>query len=224
MLKPQIALSFGLPMLRRGKRPGLMLGLAVLLLLSLIAFAHTGVNPARFLALYLQPGRFSFVQAGNTNLMSLLGARLGAALVLAGLIALLAWRWLARRFATGRGWRPEQAQADSQSLAPSLQIQGLCAVLGAVALYHYNYDNIMLFPALLAILARALRHGDPWSQLMAVAMALSLWTPVHLTANSALPEALISATWLLVGLTLLLPPRDGPSLPEPRRPCRDLPA
>ena len=32
------------------------------------------------------------------------------------------------------------------------------------------------------------------------------------------------ATWLLVGLTLLLPPRDGPSLPEPRRPCRDLPA
>jgi len=224
MLKPQIALSFGLPMLRRGKRPGLMLGLAVLLLLSLIAFAHTGVNPARFLALWLQPGRFGFVHAGNTNLMSLLGARLGAALVLAGLIALLAWRWLARRFATGRGWRPEQAQADSRSLAPSLQIQGLCAVLGAVALYHYNYDNIMLFPALLAILARALRHGDPWSQLMAVAMALSLWTPVHLTANSALPEALISATWLLVGLTLLLPPRDGPSLPEPRRPCRDLPA
>ena len=121
-------------------------------------------------------------------------------------------------------WVNWSGPAGTRALRLSWQWQGLCAVLGAVALYHYNYDNIMLFPALLAILARALRHGDPWSQLMAVAMALSLWTPVHLTANSALPEALISATWLLVGLTLLLPPRDGPSLPEPRRPCRDLPA
>jgi len=75
-----------------------------------------------------------------------------------------------------------------------------------VALYHRNYDNIMLFPALLAILARALRQGDPWSRLLAVAMALSLWIPVHLTL-SPLHQAPIALTWLLVGLTLLLPPK-----------------
>ncbi|MFM9104339.1 MAG: hypothetical protein ACKOPS_24725, partial [Cyanobium sp.] len=158
-----------------------------------------------FLALWLQPGRFGFVQAGNTNLMNLLGARLGAAIALAGLIALLAWQWLARRFTGGRRWLPEQPQADPQSLAPSLRIQGLWAVLGALALYHYNYDNIMLFPALLAILARALRQGDPWSRQMAVAMAVSLWSPVHLTSNSPLFQSLFAGTWLLVGLTLLVP-------------------
>jgi len=206
MLKPQIALSFALPMLRRGNRPGLILGLAVLLLLSLIAFAHTGVNPARFLALWLQPGRFAFAREGNTSLVSLLWARPGAAAALAGLAALLAWRWLARRFASGRRSLPEMAQPEGRSLAPSLRFQGVCAVLGAVALYHRNYDNIMLFPALLAILARALRQGDPWSRLLAVAMALSLWIPVHLTLSPQ-HQAPIALTWLLVGLTLLLPPK-----------------
>jgi len=68
----------------------------------------------------------------------------------------------------------------------------------------------MLFPALLAILARALRQGDPWSRLMAVAMAGSLWSPVHLTANSPLPQALFAGTWLLVGLTLLVPEPEPP--------------
>ena len=51
------------------------------------------------------------------------------------------------------------------------------AVASAVSLYRYIYDNILLFPALLMALRLAItRQGTQW-QLLAVAMALSLWTP-----------------------------------------------
>jgi hypothetical protein len=76
-------------------------------------------------------------------------------------------------------------------------------VLGALAAYHLNYDNIMLFPAQLAILSMALRHPGIWNGALAVVMQISLWIPVHLTADRFLPQALSASIWFAVGLTLL---------------------
>jgi hypothetical protein len=47
MLKPQIAAGFPLPLLRRGNRCGLLLGLAVLLVLAGVALTYTHVSPIR---------------------------------------------------------------------------------------------------------------------------------------------------------------------------------
>ena len=96
----------------------------------------------------------------------------------------------------------------------NLRLQGLCAVLGALGAYHLNYDNIMLFPALLAILALALRRPTLWNRLLAAAMAASLWFPVHLTADRVAPQSVIAAIWLVVGLTLW---RNGPERWQPSR-------
>lgn len=200
MLKPQIAAAYALPLLQRGNRRGLLLGSALLLVLSLLALAYTQVSPLRYIAHWLQPGRLNFVRAGNLNLMGLLGPWIGGSLVLLAL--LVCARLLARRRRNAR--QSSHRQTRAQDPGATLRLQGLCAVLGALATYHLNYDNIMLFPAQLAILALALRQGGAWNRLLAVAMLISLWTPVHLTADRPIPQTLNAAVWLLVGLTLLL--------------------
>lgn len=68
-------------------------------------------------------------------------------------------------------------------------MQGICAVLGCLALYHHPYDNIMLYLALLAIFANALRERLLWTRLLALAMAFSFGQ---------------RSIWLLVGFTLLV--------------------
>ncbi|WP_315859132.1 glycosyltransferase family 87 protein [Cyanobium sp. Cruz-8D1] len=200
MLKPQIAAAFALPLLQRGNRRGLLLGLAVLLVLSGIALAYTHVSPIRYVSLWLVPSSLSFVRAGNTNLMGLLGPWVGAILTLT---LLLGGLFLARKTAKGRHQQGSMAAPRRVDPGTMLRLQGLCAVLGALAAYHLNYDNIMLFPAQLAILSLALRHPGIWIGALAVAMQVSLWIPVHLTADRFLPQTLSAAIWFSVGLTLL---------------------
>lgn len=200
MLKPQIAAGFALPLLRRGNRRGLLLGLAVLLVLAGVALAYTHVSPIRYASLWLEPSSLNFVKAGNTNLMGLLGPWLGAILTLT---LLLGGLFLARKTAKGRHQQDSKAAPRRIDPGTMLRLQGLCAVLGALAAYHLNYDNIMLFPAQLAILSLALRHPGIWNGALAVVMQISLWIPVHLTADRFLPQALSASIWFAVGLTLL---------------------
>ena len=98
MLKPQIAAGFALPLLRRGNRRGLLLGLAVLLVLAGVALAYTQVSPIRYASLWLEPSSLNFVKAGNTNLMGLLGPWVWAILTLT---LLLSGLFLARKNAKG---------------------------------------------------------------------------------------------------------------------------
>lgn len=207
MLKPQIAISFALPFLRAGNRRGLALAISLLLLLSGLALLHTRLAPLRYIAYWLQPGRMRFVGAGSVNAMGVLGPALGIALAVAVLAAVAAAGWLARsdpRPATGAPSGHRWLGEGDPDPAPSLRLQGLCAVLGTVAFYHINYDNIMLYPALLAIAVQALALRSWWSRLMAVAMAVALWLPVHLTADNRVAQSVNAAVWTLVGLTLLL--------------------
>jgi len=212
MLKPQIAAAFALPLLQQGYRRGLVLGTSLLLLMSAAALTFTHTSPLRYLGFWLKPGRLSFVRGGTVNLMALLGAWGGGILAA---VVLLGGFWVLRRRQRFHAGEVGSAERGVAKPSISLRLQGLCAVLGALGAYHLNYDNIMVFPALLAILALALRHPTSWNRALAAAMAGSLWFPVHLTADKPGPQALIAAIWLAVGITLL---GNGPQRWQPRTP------
>lgn len=213
MLKPQIGVAFALPLLARGQRRGLMLGVVLLVALSGIGLALTGVAPLRYLAVWGEPGLLRFTRSGGVSLMGLVGPATVALLALLAPLALMLRALVLR----GRRRQPPVPPA----LAPgrvetahlpqeSLREMGLASLLGALGLYHLNYDNIMVFPALLAVLALALRRPSAWNRALAAAMALSLWFPVHLSADRPLPQALIALTWLLAGVSLLVQGRVRP--------------
>lgn len=203
MLKPQIALFFAVPFLQRGNRRGLVLGLSLLLLLTSAALAFTKVSPLRYISAWLNPERVAFLRAGNVNLMNLPGPGLTLLVVLLVLGCVLASRWGLAKTRSLPLRRPQFA-ADLKLMDYSLRTQGICGVLGCLVLYHHPYDNIMLYPALLAIVAQALQERRLWSRLLALAMALSLWAPVHLVATQTLFQSLAAGIWMLVGVTLVV--------------------
>ena len=55
MIKPQIALPFALPFLRKRWLRGLVVGVSLLVALSAVAFWHTGVTPLDYLQLWTRP-------------------------------------------------------------------------------------------------------------------------------------------------------------------------
>ncbi len=205
MLKPQIALTFALPLLWRSNRKGLLIGLAALLGLGAVALAHTNVSPLRYLEVWLQPERFSFAHAGTKNLMNLLGPGTAAFLLLL-LIGFLAIGLLTKK-SSFAGSLPRSNFGASQSKllddkSPTLRLQALCGVVGSVVFYHHPYDNIMLYPALLAMFSLALRDHRIWLKLVAVAMAIALWAPLHWVANNTMFQSFFTLVSVLVGLTL----------------------
>jgi hypothetical protein len=204
MLKPQIALAFALPLLWQGRRRGLLLGSAVLLLLSGLALAYTGVTPWHFLQVWLNPQKMGYVRAGNFNLMALVGGLSVYLLPLLFVLGLACW-FLYRRLDRNKLIADLMSSDPSGNAAgSSLAMQGLCSVIGCLAFYHHPYDNIMLYPALLAVFAQALRDRRLWWKLLAVAMAISLWIPVHLVATRPLVQQLMAGVWLVVGVSLAL--------------------
>lgn len=85
-----------------------------------------------------------------------------------------------------------------------LQTAAVCAAASAVGFYHLNYDNILLFPALLMTLRLAITRQRPQWRLLAVAMALSLWTPQRIIERVPLGGQAQLLLWLLVGMVLAL--------------------
>jgi len=83
-----------------------------------------------------------------------------AAIAVAGLAASLARR-LHRRM----------------TVADLLPLAAVCAVLGRVLLYHRQYDNVMMFPLLVAWLSTALVRPTAANVSMAPAVAITLWLP-----------------------------------------------
>lgn len=208
MVKPQIAAGFALPFLGRGRRRGLAVGLTLLAGLAALALLHTHTNPVAYLASWLAvlPG---FIGAGNVNAAApLLTAWRGSAsrhlpgpALLAALGAAVgAWqgRKLLRplleacRQGCGRAWRHEP-----------LTVAAFCAVVGAVAFYHRNVDNIMLFPALLAGLRLCLSGPRLLEGGLGLLMAASVWTPqrlLDLWPGSAMAQSLI---WGVLAIRLV---------------------
>ena len=55
----------------------------------------------------------------------------------------------------------------------------ICAVLGRLFIYHRAYDQVMLWPLLVACLAVALRVRTVLSIALAAAVACTLWAPLR---------------------------------------------
>jgi len=104
-----------------------------------------------------------------------------------GIFAVLSWRLAPTRL----------GQANR------VQFAGICAVLGELLFYHRHYDTIMLFPALLGILALA-ATAPSWTSLGSAAlMGLTVWIPQRLIEQIPGQELIRSLIWSAVALVLL---------------------
>ena len=201
MIKPQIALAFApLFMIDRQWR-GLAAGGGLLVALGLSACWWTGVPPLRAISGW-------WVGLGQSGTVSTIGQGVGpgsiaAALdinprhvhkallvVLGGSLASMSW-WL---------WRRPVNRGDRGGLL--VPLAGVCAVLGEVCLYHFHYDNVMLVPSAIAMLAVAVTRPAWWSRGLAAVMMSTLWIPhrfITMVPYNGLARAVI---WVAVAAVL----------------------
>lgn len=205
MVKPQIAATYALPFLRRRWFSGLLWGSVVLLGLSAAALAHTHTAPMDFLICWLQTLSV-FVNNSNINALGellrvlqnssfpKLAMLLGGFLMVVPVLAPLGWRLLC------------QLQVNLEAgliVMDALHLAGVCGLLGMLGFYHNPYDNIMLYPALLACWRDTFLMPCWGHLLLALAMAASLWTPQSLLDLLPGGKILQTLIWLVVTMVLL---------------------
>jgi hypothetical protein len=192
MLKPQIALPFGLLFLLRGQIRGLGLGLAMLALLSGIACAWTELTPWRVLRFWAFDMTYSFSEdgfgLGPGTLASWLGVDHRAVQVVMAValavIGVLVFRFLRRR--------------GHESLLP---IAGLLGGLGMVFFYHRLYDVAMLFPAVLATFLVAASGRNRWALAIGAATTATFLLPNRrIIPGPFVEEIVLAALWLSAGI------------------------
>jgi hypothetical protein len=221
MLKPQIALPFVVPLLRRRHWAGLAAGSGLLLALSGIALTHTR-TPAGDLMISWIRVLPAFIDAGHHNALAMLfslqsdqsGTFLRAMVILLITIgialALISRAFTFRKFSL-RAWHALNSHP--------LELAGICGLIGLVSFYHRIYDNIMLFPALLAAW-RASLNQPRWSTLtMTLLLIFTGWSSDRLAL--ILPEIRtfhliiwsLAIIWLLWRILAISSP--GPEAPPP---------
>lgn len=185
MIKPQIAIAFLLPFLLERRWRGLVFGLVVLATLSVFACLHTRVSLFAVIEHWVLHNDLRFIAGGKNGGSSSSGIFVSSgvdprlALLLSGLaaasIGAAAWN---------------RARRGGMSL---VTLAAVCAIVGRVFLPHRTYDNIMLFPALIAFLAFALDRPSPARCAWAGLFGISLWLPW---------TSLIRTLWLDLALLL----------------------
>ncbi len=199
MVKPQIGLVFALPFLvQRRWRVGLLLGLGLLAALSVYACYYTRVAPAMLIEYWLLREDYSFITGGDSmgsstgSLLAAWGMHPRVALVLSLGAALFIgfWSWVRMR----------------RRQLSILVLVAVCAIVGRVFMPHRAYDNIMLFPALIAVLGIAIERRTPLSYAMAAAFGLSLWIPLTSLVRTAVMDGLVLLIWLVAAVYLMLAP------------------
>jgi hypothetical protein len=78
----------------------------------------------------------------------------------------------------------------------------LCAVLGRVLLYHRHYDDVMLFPLLMACLALALTTPTGANVAMAVSVGVTLVVPMRVLSWIPFAEVILPAIWVIAALVV----------------------
>jgi hypothetical protein len=197
MLKPQMAMVFVLPLLKRGRLAALAMGIGILAALSLATFIHTTTSPLELWARFYRVLPY-FVSSANSNLSALLLwliVRPVFALLLIGLVVLLCAVIVSRSSMAGPLRKLLSHDANSMDFA------ALCAVVGYVGVYHQTYDKIMLYPLLLVCLKGVLSRPNLLSSSRAFAAAALLWLPERWLAVF---PTLLGQTFVLMGLGLWL--------------------
>ena len=209
MIKPQIALPFAIPMLRRNRLTSLILGAGVLLALSAFALAHTSTQPKAMLSSWLRiisklDGK------GTRNVLSgLISLAAGIPLPILLLIfiaASCAVIYLANRLAN----RAERLQDNNM-----WDLAGLCATLGYMSFYHRHYDSIMLFPAMLACFREGYKRPTLFNIIPCVLIAAIAWLPERLWMLMPHSETIALLIPALVGASLMLRIIKSKTPPDP---------
>ena len=152
MVKPQIAAVFAVLFVIGDRRQlyGLLIGAVILVGLSGLALIWTGTSPENLVMNGWLSHRLGFM-SGQKNAASLWVGAIGlspwhATVAVVLLLCAVAGAALYLNRGTRRMLSIEQAA-------------GTCAALGYAGFYHVHYDNMMLFPLLLALVAAAFRDG-----------------------------------------------------------------
>lgn len=149
MIKPQVAIAFGLLfLLRREYWRGLILGLGLLAAMTGFALWWTQTPPWIFWEKGVSSQRLAFVES-TTYAAAVWVQTLGipprtATIGGLGILALTGLAFLTK---------PVQKTLSIPLAA------AVCSVLGLSLFYHVHYDNMMLFPLLLALVASALKNN-----------------------------------------------------------------
>lgn len=191
MLKPQIGLAFAGLFLARREWRGLAFGLAMLVVLSLVACWWTEVSPLaivrhwtskmnmQFAATSSMPGRVAEAIGVQPRVL-----HLGCAL-LAIVVPLFA------------------PKGTATVLTEPLRGAGLASILGGTLLYHLFYDNVMMFPLLFVGLAAAARSPTLGRLAIAAMLGLSLWIPEQLIGSLPYGWLVRPVTWIVCSTALV---------------------
>ena len=194
MLKPQIALPFAMLFLLEKQWRGLLVGCTILGALSLFACWWTQVPPSRVIDHWLFGMSMKF--SGDTS------HGVGAIANTYDLNHRVV-QWTALLLMSGlgiAGWWLLQRRRYHIDILPAA---GICGVVGEVLLYHHRYDQIMLFPALLALMVWAARAPTLSKITMALLMAGSVLAPMRLISMLPAEDISLKVVWLLAACVLM---------------------
>lgn len=215
MIKPQIAVTFALPLLLPKYRKGLWLGSGILAGLSVVALWHTGTQPIDFLASWLKTLQY-FTDLSPNLTGALTNSSLGESdsfkTSLIGIFVAIAGSvYIAIRQA--KFIRQLLARFTQASI--SMELAGISAIAGATLFYHGYYDNIMLYPALLCCWLITFKRPTLGNTILAALITVSLSAPVSLFF--ALPgyQMFQVLTWLTAGIVLILRIASGQAASSP---------
>lgn len=201
MIKPQIALAFVPLFMVNRQWSGLVSGCSLLGLFGLFSCWWTDVPPTLAISQWFLGLSWVFATHGQGIGPGALAAWLGvdpiyvhsAMIVACGCLLAAVCGLLLRRPAVDRG--------PPFRIVP---LAGVCAVLGEVFVYHYHYDNVMLYPAMIAILTLAAEVPAWWSAGLATLMAATLWTPHRVVMQVPFNGVARAVIWLTVAAVLML--------------------
>ena len=196
MLKPQIGLAFALPFLLDRRWRGLALGVAILGGLSWFTCIYTEVSPLVLIDHWFVRQSYSFITGGGSQgsssggILAAWGAdsRTAMFISLAVAAAIGTFAWL-------------RVRRSHMSMPVLIAVS---AIAGRVFLPHRAYDNIMLFPALIALLALALNRKSVSTYAMAAAFGISVWVPFTSMVRFAWVDAALLMFWLAAAGFLVL--------------------
>jgi hypothetical protein len=194
MIKPQIALPFALLFFSAGRLRGLVIGALPLLALSLFACFWTGVSPGTLVQHWTEGMSMRFLEDGSGVGPGAIARSLGlphrtAQVALLAILAMMAIPGVVYLRRRGR-W------AD-------LPLASVCAVAGMFGFYHRHYDNIMLFPTLVASIQAAAVSRRATAVIAAAAMLVSLLIHPRFLGGIPFHAEIRSAVWAAAAVTAL---------------------
>lgn len=192
MIKPHLGVAFTPLFLTAGNFGGLVAGCGILAGLSLLACAQTDVSPAALVHHWLVRSDLGF--NGHAALQHSIGSTTG-----------LSQRFLVGAGIAAIGGMAAAVLARSRRLVATdlLRLAAPLAAVCMVAVYHRHYDNVMLWPTMLACLERAYATRSRTDTAIAAGMGASLVLHERLLAHVPYFHLGLTAMWALAAWRLI---------------------